>query len=325
MQTIAHSYSNPHPTCVSIPFDSPDAQIFSPIPNFFHHDNPSSIRTVTATELASRRRNLDTLANSLRSRHSRLSSPHPFSTMPTTATITTQRPSNNNHEVIDLTSDDSPSPADIRQALQPWTMDYDDGLRLPPHDQRPNLGTASRGPRFANNINIIDLEDEEIVQNDDDIVFMGSRARPQPAPQQQPMRSAPGPEVEIIAANNLETHHSFLRSSHQLFQRMTYGFESMLSVLASENGTARSYIDDFPLPNMDYTVPGFQFGMEDPDRTESTSPAAYSAPVAAPAGFTRSPQDDDTLICPKCHDVLCEGDSDLKKQVWAVRSCGHVS
>jgi len=101
----------------------------------------------------------------------------------------------------------------------------------------------------------------------------------------------------------------------------------MWSVLSSENGAARNFLDGldgFSLPNIDYTISSFDLGIDPPDRTESTSPASYSAPEAATEGFTRSPQDDDILICPKCHDVLCEGNTDLKKQVWAVKSCGHV-
>jgi hypothetical protein len=32
----------------------------------------------------------------------------------------------------------------------------------------------------------------------------------------------------------------------------------------------------------------------------------------------------DVLLCPKCEDQLCEGETDLKKQIWVVKACGHV-
>lgn len=203
------------------------------------------------------------------------------------------------------------------------------GATLP--NSRPNLGTASRAPRFG--AEIIDLvDDQEDDQREDEIVYVGTRLIPQPTRQHQPTRIRdPGPEFEITASNALETMPSLpsiLRSSHRLLQRMQFGVESMFHMIHSDHTTTRGLLDEvdgyFAMPNIDYTASGFDLGMDAPDRTESTSPASYSAPATAPLGFTRSPQDDDELICPKCHEVLCEGETDLKKQVWAVKSCGHV-
>ena len=41
--------------------------------------------------------------------------------------------------------------------------------------------------------------------------------------------------------------------------------------------------------------------------------------------FTRSPGEDDKLVCPRCEDELCKGESEIKQQAWVVKACGHVS
>jgi len=73
-------------------------------------------------------------------------------------------------------------------------------------------------------------------------------------------------------------------------------------------------------PTLDFDVVGFDMGL---DRGETASPA-YQAPAPAPEGFTRSPKEEDVLVCPNCGDELCTGKGDLKQQVWIVKGCGHV-
>lgn len=76
----------------------------------------------------------------------------------------------------------------------------------------------------------------------------------------------------------------------------------------------------FNAPNLDFEVVGFDLGQQ---RQRTVTPT-YEAPQAAPEGFTRSPAEDDVLVCPNCGDELCVGDTDLKKQVWILKGCGHV-
>lgn len=52
---------------------------------------------------------------------------------------------------------------------------------------------------------------------------------------------------------------------------------------------------------------------------------AYNPPPPVKAGFTRSPAEDDVLVCPRCEDELCKGSSETKQQAWVVKNCGHVS
>ena len=76
----------------------------------------------------------------------------------------------------------------------------------------------------------------------------------------------------------------------------------------------------FNAPNLDFEIVGFDLGQQ---RQRTVTPT-YEAPQAAPEGFTRSPAEDDVLVCPNCGDELCVGDTDLKKQVWILKGCGHV-
>ena len=75
---------------------------------------------------------------------------------------------------------------------------------------------------------------------------------------------------------------------------------------------------------MDFRMAGFDLGFDMGDRADTASPPIVP-PCAAPEGFTRSPAEGDDLICPNCEEELCKGDSDLKKQVWIAKACGHVS
>jgi hypothetical protein len=49
----------------------------------------------------------------------------------------------------------------------------------------------------------------------------------------------------------------------------------------------------------------------------------YNAPSAARKGYTRSPADTMTLICPECSGELGKSVDALQKEVW-VAKCGHV-
>lgn len=82
----------------------------------------------------------------------------------------------------------------------------------------------------------------------------------------------------------------------------------------------------FIAPNLNFGAVGFNMGIGFVDEPEAPPPPppTYDAPQAAPQGFTRSPQEEEFLVCPNCEDELCTGDSDQKRQVWLVKGCGHV-
>ena len=79
----------------------------------------------------------------------------------------------------------------------------------------------------------------------------------------------------------------------------------------------------FVAPNLNFGMVGFDLGYGG-DRPEPPPPT-YEAPPPAPEGFTRSPEEDDVLVCPNCDSELCKGDDDVKKQVWIAKQCVHVS
>ena len=82
-------------------------------------------------------------------------------------------------------------------------------------------------------------------------------------------------------------------------------------------------VTTFVRPNLNFGMVGFDLGFE--RNQPEPPPATYEAPTAAPEGFTRSPEEDDVLVCPNCDSELCKGDNDVKKQVWIAKQCGHVS
>lgn len=79
----------------------------------------------------------------------------------------------------------------------------------------------------------------------------------------------------------------------------------------------------FAAPVLDFDMVGFDMGGAAP-RAAEPAPPTYLPPLPAGEGFTRSPLETDLLICPNCEEELCTGDNDTKKQVWIVKSCGHV-
>lgn len=82
----------------------------------------------------------------------------------------------------------------------------------------------------------------------------------------------------------------------------------------------------FEVPGgLDFITTGFN--IENPSRPRSQPPRlpTYEKPAPPRAGFTRSTNEADVLVCPNCEGELGVGDDDLKRQVWVIKSCGHVS
>lgn len=92
--------------------------------------------------------------------------------------------------------------------------------------------------------------------------------------------------------------------------------------VARSNGEDVIRIGDhtFIPPNLDFHSVGFDMGL----RQHSPAAPIYEAPPSAPEGFTRSPMEDEVLLCPNCGDELCTGESEVKRQVWVLKGCGHV-
>ncbi|GAB1743119.1 hypothetical protein NU219Hw_g8975t1 [Hortaea werneckii] len=69
---------------------------------------------------------------------------------------------------------------------------------------------------------------------------------------------------------------------------------------------------------MDFETPAFDLGLHRPPTPK------YEPPPAAEEGFTRSPGEDEEVVCPNCGDELGMGAGEVKQQVWCVKGCGHV-
>ena len=76
---------------------------------------------------------------------------------------------------------------------------------------------------------------------------------------------------------------------------------------------------------LDFVTQGFRMGdAAGPRQTQPPLPT-YDAPSPPRPGFTRSPKEDEVLVCPNCGDELGLGKDDIKRQVWVIKACGHVS
>jgi len=95
----------------------------------------------------------------------------------------------------------------------------------------------------------------------------------------------------------------------------------MASEIVVSDGVTR---ETFRLPgDLDFEAQAFQFGVHD-DAPHVVSDPGYAPPRPARPGYTRTPKEDDVVVCPNCDDELGTGDSDLKRQVWFIKKCGHV-
>lgn len=75
---------------------------------------------------------------------------------------------------------------------------------------------------------------------------------------------------------------------------------------------------------MNYNAVGFNLAnAEAPTEAAPSITVVEPLPAARP-GFTRTPREDEELICPCCEDELSVGEDEVKRQVWVVKACGHV-
>lgn len=82
---------------------------------------------------------------------------------------------------------------------------------------------------------------------------------------------------------------------------------------------------DIILPGeLDFVTQGFRMGEDSGPRQAQPPLPTYDAPSPPRSGFTRSPKEEDVLVCPNCEDELGLGKDDIKRQVWVIKACGHV-
>jgi hypothetical protein len=72
----------------------------------------------------------------------------------------------------------------------------------------------------------------------------------------------------------------------------------------------------------DYQQPAFDLGIDGGNRPASPK---YEPPRDAAPGFTRTPGEDEVVVCPNCGDELATGHNEMKQELWVIKVCGHVS
>ena len=196
--------------------------------------------------------------------------------------------------------------------------------------------------------NVYDLTEEDLLEDDDDEVqFIMETRRPNPAPQRLnnpthgvlPQQNTPLLRATSSIANGLRqlagyrTDQLNPNSSRSSYPHPPEGppapvpmhnwpadFASPQSQAMAINMGLAAYIN----PNLDFTSVGFDMGLDEPSHN-STAVRAPPAPPSPPPGFTRTPKPDEVYVCPNCDRELCSGETDIQKQVWIIRACGHVS
>ena len=71
---------------------------------------------------------------------------------------------------------------------------------------------------------------------------------------------------------------------------------------------------------LDYNMAAFDMGL---GGNRPPTPK-YCPPTPAKTGFTRSPGQDEIVVCPNCGNELAQGEG-FKQEVWVIKTCGHVS
>lgn len=237
------------------------------------------------------------------------------------------------HDIIDLTQEPGSPPPEF---VLPPERNPDPLLRRPRGNAR--MGDRRRSPHdrsdHGQDTPFIDLSDEDarpVQQHSPDIQFLSSRARSRSVsiddrpPTNRPVTNRPR-----------ATNYPAPGGNHLPYPRPPPppDFGVRVGILREQIGQLGQGLhrlvgwDDplegFQLPNdLDFHTVGFD--LEDPNRgpPQPRSPT-YEAPSEPRPGFTRSPKEDELLVCPNCGDELGVGEDEVKKQVWAVKQCGHV-
>lgn len=233
--------------------------------------------------------------------------------------------------VIDLTQE-----ASNRRPAQP-----------PPVQNGARTNRASRGPRFGRNImaDVVDLEEENPSsssgqQSSPEVQFLGSTVRRDPRREDTAGRRRtednnqssfamrgtnlmhflrtirPGHMSPEAAREDLLRQEVALRTRH--LARAFHQIEPFWIGHTPTEGIDLTIDLDNDVPVFDYSATGFN-----PPRAARTAPP-YVPPPPAPAGFTRTANEDDVVVCPNCDHELGTGENNIRKQIWIARPCGHV-
>jgi len=250
-------------------------------------------------------------------------------------------------DIIDLSGEmpnARPSSSDEEALLDALEVQFVSERPLPPP-------ANSRGIEIPLN-NVFDLTEDDVFldSEDDDVQFIMEMQRPSPTPRTLPLLhptrdGLPQQNTTLLRtassmANSLRQlagyrtdhlNHSSSRSSNgppPLSNPPSLGpLSSLPRGFASATGRAVAInmgINAFISPELDFGSVGFDMGLDEPSH-DNAAVRRIPPPPSPPPGFTRTPKPDEVYICPNCDRELCTGDTDIQKQIWIIRACGHVS
>ncbi|KAK4989105.1 hypothetical protein LTR50_003440 [Elasticomyces elasticus] len=254
------------------------------------------------------------------------------------------RPPRHPHPIIDL-EDDGVTPQ-LRPARRPTPFYRQSRTQTPRPDTLHRAGPLQDGPeiQFVSSRVRTPPRRTPIHREDSDVILVETRITNGPN-LQPPLRNA-----NIIAearGNNRAAAGQYLQHArHQILHnefgaghgRYLHDRVNRLNELRVDEIDMEDEEDvqviggmmaapNFPVPNfippyIDYNAVAFDLGhpRNAPGRPQTPE---YVPPPAPEEGFTRTPLEDDVLVCPNCLDELGVGDTEEKKQVWIVKKCGH--
>jgi hypothetical protein len=235
----------------------------------------------------------------------------------------------------------------LRQSPHSGTNSEEGSVRNRAHHVEPDYvsslhGTRGTAPQPSNLDNpVIDLtndnEDDMATNDDDDVVVTNTRrvgginlSHPEPG-----VRDLHDYGMATIVPRLYERLRGMRATEGQNRQpvpRLPYIADYM-----RRNGVAVPRVPEPPAPGVrvmidgynalremmfDYQRPAFDLGMDGGNRPASPK---YEPPKDAAPGFTRTPGEDEVVVCPNCGDELATGSDEMKQELWVIRACGHVS
>ena len=126
----------------------------------------------------------------------------------------------------------------------------------------------------------------------------------------------------ILGRNTTNDHHHQQQQQQQQQQQGIYGFLNHMTpaIEPSTHGTdwlrVHGAMEDFTQVGFDLQTP--------PRDGAKLAGSRYEAPRPANMGFTRTPKQDDTIVCPSCDVELGVSEDAIQKQIWVIRQCGHT-
>ncbi|KAK2741288.1 hypothetical protein FQN55_008385 [Onygenales sp. PD_40] len=248
-------------------------------------------------------------------------------------------PPSRQENVIDLTD-------------EPDSLTSDLTLRTPPAQQRSNRST--RPPRFGRNImaDVVELEDgspnfNEVQQlSSPEVQFISAAVRRDEEHRRSHSRAATQRRQDAPPPLRGSSLIDMIRRMHRTGQPAD--FSRPQEVLRDEVGLRNRNItrafntnippfwigerpidgidltvdlddDDVPI-QLDYRAAGFGVA----GQARRAPPPEYEPPPAPPAGFTRTVDEDDVVVCPNCDHELGTGEDMQQRQIWVAKPCGHV-